>query len=229
MKKTVDFLEQLDRNNNREWFNANKGLYKGAYAEFVEFADRLIEGISEFDSSVRGQKGKDCVYRIYRDTRFSADKTPYKTHFGCFIVPHGKRSGYAGYYVHIEPTENGMLGCSMLATGLVMPEPPILKSIREEILDYGDEITQIVENSDGFRFSMDNSLKRTPVGFPKDSKYDHLLRLRDHFIEKSLSREELLSEDLIARSVEAFRTTKPYLDHLNRAIDYAREEMMQRA
>lgn len=226
MKKVVEFLELLDGNNNREWFTANKNLYKEALAEFVEFMDGLIEGLSESDETVRGQKAKDCIFRIYRDTRFSNDKTPYKTHFGGFIVPHGKRSGNAGYYVHIEPTENGMLGCSMLATGLVMPEPPILKSIREEILDYGDEIVESVEKSDGFRFSMDNSLKRTPQGFPRDTKFDHLLRLRDHFVEKPLTRKDILSPDLLRRSVEAFRTTKPYLDHLNRAIAYAREEMM---
>lgn len=226
MKKVVEYLELLAGNNNREWFNANKGLYKEAYAEFVEFMDGLIEGLSEFDETVRGQQAKDCVYRIYRDTRFSADKTPYKTHFGGFVVPHGKRSGFAGYYVHIEPTEDGMLGCSMLASGLVMPEPVVLKSIREEILDYGDELVAIVENSDGFTFSLENSLKRTPLGYPKDTKFDHLLRLRDHFIEKRLTRKDILSRDLLPRSVEAFRSTKPYLDHLNRAIEYAREEMM---
>lgn len=226
MKRVVEFLELLERNNNREWFNAHKSLYKEAHAEFVEFTAALLEGISEFDGSVRGLQAKDCIYRIYRDTRFSADKSPYKTHFGCFMVPHGKKSGYAGYYVHIEPTENGMLGCSMLATGLVMPEPVILRSIREEILDCGREIVDIVERSDGFSFSMGNSLKRTPQGFPVGTEFDHLLRLRDHFIERRLTREDILSADLVSRSVEAFRTTKPYLDHLNRAIDYAREEMM---
>lgn len=225
MQKVIDFLELLDCNNNREWFNANKTLYKAAHEEFVHFMDGLVEGLSEFDESVRGLKGKDCVYRIYRDTRFSNDKRPYKTHFGGFVVPHGKKSGHAGYYIHIEPTENGMLGCSMLATGLVMPEPPILRSIREEILDYGDEIIGIVEASDGFSFSLDNSLKRNPQGFPKETKFDFLLRLRDHFIDRRLSRTDLLSPDLLKRCVDAFRTTKPYLDHLNRAIDYAKEEM----
>ena len=226
MRRVVEFLELLDRNNNREWFNANKSLYKEALAEFTEFTSGLIEGISTFDATVGGQQAKDCIYRIYRDTRFSADKRPYKTHFGCFIVPHGKRSGYAGYYVHIEPTENGMLGCSLLATGLVMPEPPILRSIREEILDYGRELEQIVAASDGFRFSLGNSLKRNPQGFPAATEFDYLLRLRDHFIEKPLSRADILSPSLPERCVEAFRTTKPYLDHLNRAIDYAREELM---
>lgn len=226
MKKTVEFLELLAHNNNREWFNANKSLYKAAKDEFTEFVGGLVEGISSFDDSVRGLQAKDCIYRIHRDTRFSNDKTPYKTHFGAFIVPHGKKSGYAGYYIHIEPTEDGMLGCSMLASGLVMPEPPVLKSIREEILDYGDRIVEIVNGTEGFTFSLGNSLKRTPQGFPRDTKVDHLLRLKDHFIEKRLTRREILSPQLLARSIEAFRTTKPYLDHLNRAIEYAREEMM---
>lgn len=226
MKRVVEFLELLDRNNNREWFADHKEMYKAASAEFSDFMEGLIEGIAGFDDSVRGLKAKDCVYRIYRDTRFSNDKRPYKTHFGGFIVTHGRRSGYAGYYIHIEPTENGMLGCSMLASGLVMPEPVILRSIREEMLDCGREIIDIVEHTDGFVFSTGNSLKRNPQGFPKETEFDFLLRMRDHFIDKPLTREEILSPDLLERSVEAFRTTKPYIDHLNRAIDYAREEMM---
>lgn len=227
MKKTVEFLELLNRNNNREWFNANRPMYLEAKAEFEQFVGKLIDGLSEFDDSVRGQKAKDCIYRIFRDTRFSADKTPYKTHFGGFIVPHGKKSGYAGYYIHIEPTEDGMMGYSLLASGLVMPEPVILRSIREEILDYGHEIIDIVDRSDDFRFFTGNSLKRTPQGFPTDTEVDFLLRMKDHFIEKRLTRKDILSPRLAEKCIEAFRTTKPYLDHLNRAIDYAREEMMQ--
>lgn len=226
MKKSVEFLKLLAANNNREWFNANRSLYLEAKAEFEAFTEALIEGIGEFDESVRGLKVKDCVYRIFRDTRFSHDKTPYKTHFGCFIVPRGKCSGYAGYYLHIEPTEDGMLGCSMLASGLIMPEPVILRSIREEILDYGSEIIESVKNSDGFEFSLENSLKRTPQGFPKDTEVDFLLRLRDHFIDRRITLREILDKDFLKNCVAAFRTTKPYIDHLNRAIDYAREEMM---
>lgn len=226
MKKCIDFLTQLDCNNNREWFNANRAFYTEAKNEFTAFMTALIDGIAEFDDSIRGLQVRDCVYRINRDTRFSADKRPYKTHFGGFIVKRGKCSGYAGYYIHIEPTANGMLGCNMLASGMIMPEPPILRSIREEILDCGDEIEDIVRRSDGFEFSLANSLKRTPMGFPKDTRHDYLLRLKDHFIEKRFANEELLDPGFLQRCVDAFRTTKPYIDHLNRAIDYAREEMM---
>lgn len=226
MKRIIDFLTQLDGNNSREWFNAHKAMYLEAKSVFEEYMGGLIAGISEFDESVRGLQAKECIYRIYRDTRFSNDKTPYKTHFGGFIVAHGKQSGLAGYYVHIEPTENGMLGGSMLASGLIMPQPAELRSIREEILDYGDEIMDIVEKSDGFKFSLDNSLKRTPAGFPKETKVDFLLRLRDHFIDKRLSQSDILDKRFLQKSIDAFRTTKPYIDHLNRAVLYAREEMM---
>ena len=225
MKRIIEFLTLLEANNNREWFNDNKNLYLEAKEVFTGYMEGLIEGISRFDDSVCGLKAKDCIYRIHRDTRFSNDKTPYKTHFGGFIVARGKQSGLAGYYVHIEPTENGMLGCSMLASGLIMPQPAELRSIREEILDYGDEIMDIVDKSDGFKFSLGNSLKRTPAGFPRDTKVDFLLRLRDHFIDKRLSNRDILGKNFLQKSIEAFRTTKPYIDHLNRAVLYARDEM----
>lgn len=226
MKRVVEFLKLLDSHNDREWFNANKALYKEANGVFTEFMAGLIAGLSEFDETVRGLQPKDCMYRIYRDTRFSNDKRPYKTHFGGFVTTHGKKSGFAGYYIHIEPTENGMMGYSLLASGLVMPEPPVLRSIREEIVDYGREIIDSVEKSDGFSFYTGNSLKRTPQGFPKDTEVDFLLRMRDHFIEKRLTNADILHKDLLRRTIESFRTTKPYLDHLNRAIEYAYEEMM---
>jgi len=226
MREVVDFLEALHDNNNREWFNANKSLYKKANDVFCDFTKQLIDGLSEFDESVRGLQAKDCVYRIYRDTRFSSDKTPYKTHFSAFVAPHGKKSGYGGYYVHIEPTEDGLIGSSMLAAGLVMPEPAVLRSIREEILDNGDEITDAVKRSNGFSVSIYNQLKRTPTGFPTGTPYDWMLRLKDACTEKKLSGKDILSEDFLQRTLDDFRSIKPYLDHINRAVQYAYEEMM---
>ncbi|MBP3482404.1 MAG: DUF2461 domain-containing protein [Alistipes sp.] len=227
MREAVDFLEALHDNNNREWFNANKPFYKRAEAVFVEFVAKLIDGLGEFDASVRGLQAKDCVYRIYRDTRFSNDKTPYKTHFSAFVAPHGKKSGYGGYYVHIEPTEDGLIGYSMLAAGLVMPEPIVLRSIREEILDNGREIVDAVDNSNGFTVSVYGQLKRTPQGFPSGTEFDHLLRLKDACTEKRLSKDDILSDGFLTQVLDDFRSIKPYLDHINRAVQYAHEEMMR--
>ncbi len=135
MKQILDFLSDLRANNNREWFNANKSRYKEAEAKFGELGERLIGLVGGFDPSVRGLTLRDCTYRIYRDTRFSHDKTPYKTHFGLYICPGGKKSGNAGYYFHVEPTGvggesdgggGGMIGGHLLDAGIYMPEPAVL-------------------------------------------------------------------------------------------------------
>ena len=97
------FLKEVSANNNREWFNAHKDLYEEARGEFENLLSAIITRISLFDESIRGVQVKDCTYRIYRDTRFSQDKTPYKTHLGGYINARGKKSDHCGYYVHIEP------------------------------------------------------------------------------------------------------------------------------
>lgn len=94
MEEIIDFLNKLSANNNREWFNAHKEEYLHCKNLFEKFTIELIEGIRKFDESIGPLTISDCTYRIYRDTRFSLDKTPYKTHFGAFIVPEGKKSGY---------------------------------------------------------------------------------------------------------------------------------------
>ena len=134
MKSVIDFLVGLRSDNSKEWFDAHKAEYKAAKAEFEDFTAQLIDGIAGFDPSVRGLAVKDCTYRIYRDIRFSNDKTPYKTHMGAYICRGGKKSGNAGYYFHVEPAgDGGMIGGHLLTAGLYMPEPEVLRSVREDI------------------------------------------------------------------------------------------------
>ena len=101
MKEVVMFLRQLKANNNKEWFTEHKAEYQSAQAKFNAFCEELIHRIEEFDPSVRGLTLKDCTYRIYRDLRFSKDKSPYKTHMGVYVCRGGKKSGYSGYYFHV--------------------------------------------------------------------------------------------------------------------------------
>ena len=103
MKQVVEFLTLLHENNDKAWFDSHKEMYKRALSCFEEFTAKLIDGIAAFDPSVRGLTVKDCTWRIFRDTRFSPDKTPYKTHMGAFVAPRGKKGGYSGYYFHVEP------------------------------------------------------------------------------------------------------------------------------
>lgn len=221
MREVVDFLRELRANNNREWFNAHKAEYRRADSVFKEFAAALVDGIASFDESVRGLTLADCTYRIYRDTRFSPDKTPYKTHMGVFVAPHGKKAGYAGYYFHLDPNEG-----SMMYAGLYMPEPIVLKSVREEIIDNGDGLMAAVEAANGFTLCTDNALKRNPKDFPPGNRYDNLLRLRDFGLEKPVSERQVLSKELLKHTLDDFRSTYPLVGILNRAVQYAYEEMM---
>ena len=221
MVEVIDFLNRLSQNNNREWFADHKSEYKALEKRLKEFAAKLINGIAAFDPSVAGLTVADCTYRIYRDIRFSHDKSPYKTWSGIFIAPHGKKAGYAGYYIHFEGA-----GCFLFA-GSHCPEPIVLKSIREEILDNGDAMLAAIEATNGFTLVRDNTLKRTPKDFPTGHKHDELLRLQDFGIEKPIDISQFDSDDaLLAAVLNDFQSTYTLVDILNRAVNYAYEEMM---
>lgn len=206
MKQVIAFLRELHDNNNREWFDAHRAEWKRVKTRFAGFTEQLIDGISAFDPSVRGLRVQDCTYRIARDTRFSPDKTPYKEHIGAYIAPGGKKSGYAGYYFHVEPdTGEGSTYGHMLAVGLYCPEPVVLRSVRDEIFDNGAEVERTIREADAFTLCRDNTLRRTPKGYPSGSAYDELLRLREVLLER--------------------RQTQPFVALLNRAVQFAYEEM----
>lgn len=131
------FLKELSANNNREWFNSHREQYEVARSEFENLLTVIISRISLFDESIRGIEAKDCTYRIYRDTRFSEDKTPYKTHLGGYINAKGKKSDHCGYYVHLEP------GNCLLAGGSYCPPPPLLRALRQAVHDNIDEFRSI--------------------------------------------------------------------------------------
>ena len=225
-EEILDFLRRLYDNNDREWFDAHRSEWtyiKGAWSGFTA---ELIEGIATFDASVRGLRPQDCIYRIARDTRFSPDKRPYKTWLGAFIAPKGKKGGYAGYYFHLEPTTDEGAGSNhLLAAGAVCLEPTPLRSIREEVMDHGAEMVQSIRAARGFVLDTTNRLKRVPTGFPADSEYADLLRQKDYCLTKPVSQEWVLADNLAERLVREFRRTQPFLDQLNRAIQYAYEEM----
>lgn len=213
MKKIIDFLSELRDNNNREWFNANKPRYTEVQREFNTFTEKLIERVGEFEPNVRGVSVSDCTYRIYRDTRFSPDKTPYKTHIGAYICQGGKKSGYAGYYFHVEPSAN------IMAVGLHCPEPNVVKSIREEIFTNGAALVTAV-NESGFAVDESSKLKRPPKGYAADNEYIEYLKLKEFDLIKSFSLDTL---DLLDYVTEEFRRCKPFNDILNRAVSFAFE------
>lgn len=210
------FLEEISANNNREWFNENRDKYEEARIEFEKLVTGAISTISLFDESIRGVQVKDTTYRIYRDTRFSSDKTPYKTHIGAYINAKGKKSQHCGYYIHIQP------GNCMLAGGSICPPPKLLKEIRQAVYDNIDEYIGIVEDPEFKKYFPvigENHLKTAPKGFPKDFKYIDYLKCKEYVCSRFVSDDFFLSPDLFKEIENTFRQMKRFADFMNYTID----------
>lgn len=214
-KSTIDYLKAVGKNNNREWFLANKAQYVQARENFERFVQDLINEIIVFEPVMKGLEVKNCVYRFNRDIRFSNDKSPYKTHFGAFIVRGGKKNGdkLSGYYFHIEP------GKSIIAGGAYMPPAPWLSAIRETIDDDPEMIREIIKNKDFIKYfgKIDGEkLKKAPKGYPADHPEIELLKLKSYLVFNEVKDEFVLSEKLFKHTVNVFKTMKPLNDYLNR-------------
>ena len=210
------FLKELAAKNNREWFQAHKEEYLRAQAEFEQLLTAVIARISLFDDSVRGIEAKDCTYRIYRDTRFSSDKTPYKIHLGGYINARGKKSEHCGYYVHIEPDN------CMLAGGSWCLEPKVLKAVRQSVYDNIDEFRSIVEDpafKQYFPVIGENFLKTAPKGFPKDYPYLKYLQCKEYTVACCQPDSFFLAPDFLDRTDDIFKQMKRFSDFVNYTID----------
>ncbi len=213
-KSTLDFLTAIKCNNNRDWFIANRPLYQSAKDNFDSFVQEVINGIIKFDPILKGLEAKSCVYRFNRDIRFSSDKSPYKSHFGAFIVRGGKKNGdrLAGYYFHIEP------GQSILAGGAYMPPAPWLAAIREKIDERPDELHKIIKNKNFIKYFGELSgekLKTMPKGYPKDHPQIELLKLKSYLVVNEVPDKMVLSNDLFEHVISVFKAMKPLNDYLN--------------
>lgn len=212
---TLQYLSDLKKNNNREWFLGNRSRYEEAKENFEAFVQAVIDSIASFDPYIQGLEVRSCTYRINRDIRFSIDKTVYKTHLGAFIVRGGKKNGdrYAGYYFHVEPGNN-----SMIAGGAYMPPAAWLSAIREKIDDQGEELVKIVKNKEFLKYFggiVGDKLKTAPKGYPRDHKYIELLKLKSHLVSRMISDNKIVGEDCLDYIISASKAMKPLNDFLN--------------
>ena len=219
MKDIINFLEDLAANNDRAWFEANRDRYKAVKSRMDAVAKDFIEAVAAFDPSVEGVQVKDATYRIYRDTRFTKDKSPYKTWFGVYVCPRGKRSGLSGYYMHVEPDQNHYILC----TGAYCPTAGEIKSVREEIMTEGDAFVETIRQAEGFDIDWSTAYKRMPQGWSAEDPHSEYYRLRNFLLVKLIDRDFVLSDDFISRAADQMSRTRPFNDTLNRAIEYARE------
>ena len=214
----INFLKELNENNNREWFAQNKSRYEKVKSKFEEISRLLISEISIFDNDIKNVDVKDCVFRIYRDIRFSTDKTPYKTHFGVYIASAGGRKSHrGGYYLHLDPA-----GC-FIAVGVWCPPPNILKALRQSVCDNIDELNEI-RNEASFNtyfktFFEEDKLKNVPAGFPRDFPDAELLKLKHYMVDHKLNDDILNAPNLVSRLGEIARAGYPLNKFLNYTVD----------
>ena len=213
---TLQFLHNLNKNNNRDWFHTHKEKYEEARRDVEQLVEFLIPAIRDFDPRIGNLTAKQCIFRIYRDNRFSEDKTPYKTYFGTYIAPGGRKSPLCGYYLHLEP------GNYLLAGGSYHPAGEYLKQIRSEIYYHLDEFLQIIEEpdfKDTFGELVGDRLKRPPKGFPADFPGIEYLKMKDFTIFYRLEEQQILSPGFAAYLLEIFGKMKPLNDFFNRALE----------
>ena len=211
--ETLNFLKDLNKNNNREWFTEHKPQFQKLNDEFIEFSDALLSGLNNHDN-IETPSGKKSVYIIYRDIRFSKDKTPYKIHFsGSFKRATKELRG--GYYFHIEP------GNSFIAGGFWGPNPKDLLRIRQEIDIDASELTQIISSDDFksiFGSLQGEKVKTAPRGFDKNHCDIELLRYKQFIILKKITDEEVLEKDFHIFAVNVFLKMRPFLDYMSSVL-----------
>lgn len=220
--KVFDFLTQLKANNKREWFNDNKALFNEAKASFEVSLQTFIDLVYELDPGVGELSAKECVFRIYRDTRFAKDKTPYKTNMGGFVAKGGRKSPLPGYYLHIEP------GASMVAGGIYCPPPNILKAVRREIYNFSDEFKAIIHDAEFMRIfpqKFEDKLKMAPKGFPKDFEDIELLKYKSFAPFHAAADKELMNDKDLKNIRHIIETLEPHNTFINRAIAEEEEEI----
>lgn len=209
------FLHDLSIHNNKEWFQDNKVMYQQAKEDFEAYVDHLIAMINVIDPKVGHPHAKDCVFRIFRDVRFSKNKSPYKNNFGAYIAHGGRKSPYAGYYLHIEP-DNSFLG-----GGIYCPESSVLRAVREHILTHAEEYKNIIEEPSFkkvFREIWGERLKSAPKGFSKDDPNIDLIKPKSYTLLLNLKDNEIQSARIDAKIKKVFGLIKPYNDFINTGI-----------
>ncbi|MDQ6815639.1 MAG: DUF2461 domain-containing protein [Bacteroidota bacterium] len=218
-KETINYIRNLTNNNNKPWFDENRGALEEAKFDFESLVKEIIASLGRVDPDIASLEAKNCIFRQYRDVRFSKDKTPYKQHMGASFDRGGKSSGFAGYYLHIEPGNKSMAG-----GGIWMPDGIALKKIRQEI-DYScNEFLEIINEASFKRIfgglaEGEFKLSREPKGYARDNPAIEYLKLKSFVATQPLADDELTSKDLLQKIIAAFTALMPLIKFINRSLE----------
>ncbi len=210
---SLQFLRNLEQNNNREWFHANRKDYEQTKAEFENLCQEILTGVAQFQENLLNTSVKSCILRINRDIRFSADKSPYKKYIAAGFGPGGKSSGKVDFYLHIQPNNESFLGGGMWA-----PTGTQLASFRQEI-DYSPHIIKGIIEDNTFRNYFDEihgeKVKKIPKGYSIEHPDSELLKYKQLFFVHKYSDEVVMNKIFTTEVINGCRILKPYLDYIN--------------
>lgn len=217
-KDSLQFLDDLKANNNRDWFLDNKKRYEVFKKDYQQLVADFLDAMKPLDPSLEMLEVKNCTFRINRDIRFSKDKSPYKDHVGIWISSGSKGMNRSGYYVHIARTG------SFIAGGFYCPEAEDLKKVRKEIAYFHEDLEEIINNKNfqkefnDFDRNEKNLLKNPPRGYEKDHPAIEFLKLKSFETSQKFNIEEVLKEDFVAKMSKKLIVLKPLNDFINRAL-----------
>ncbi len=217
--KLFDFLHRLERNNNRPWFQQHKNEFDTLREEWLSDLDRIIAAMTTWYPEMSSQNGKSAAYRIYRDTRFSPDKTPYKTYFSAAFSPYGRKTDRAGFYLEMSPFASHPSG---VYGGIWCIERPALNKLRHAIVDNIEEWEEILDTPDmrnEFPDWCSSMLKTIPKGWDRNHPQAFYLRMTNYGKYKECSESFFLSPDWPERVADLFHTLYPFIRFLNYSLD----------
>jgi uncharacterized protein (TIGR02453 family) len=209
------FLNDLSNHNNKTWFEQNRPAYETARAEFIRFTDTIIDEFRVSDD-LQDLSAKDCISRIYRDLRFSKDKSPYKTNMWATIAPGGRKATRMGYHVAIQPQ-----GRSLIAGGMYEPTPEQLSRFRQAIDKNAAVFKKITSAKDFLEYfgGIEGELLKTaPQGYDRSHSEIELLKLKQIIVVQYFTDEQVRAKDFLEQVVAGCRTMRPFLDYLNQIL-----------
>ncbi len=217
-KETLQFLDDLKANNNRDWFLDNKKRYEALKNDYKQLVSDFLDAMKPLDPALEMLEVKNCSFRINRDIRFSKDKTPYKTHLGIWLSSGAKGMNRSGYYIHIQN------GGSFIAGGLYCPEANDLKKMRKEIAFFHDDLEEILEEKkfkkefENFDRTDGNVLKNPPRGYEKEHPAIELLKLKSFECSQKFDIAAATKKDFVTTMSQKLISLKPLNNFINRAL-----------
>lgn len=217
-KDTLAFLKALTQHNHKTWFDEHRASYLKAKEDFETFVQELINEIALSEPEFALLKAKDCVFRIYRDVRFSKNKTPYKDHLAAGINKGGKRVHVPGYHLHLT-----IDGESFFAGGIWRPNNLMLAKIRQEI-DYNFEEFQELLNKikDSGKFALmedEEALSRPPKGYSEDNPAIAYLKMKNFVLSSHFTNQQITDKSFLSNLMASYRAFKPFLQFIERSLD----------